>query len=363
MSYSIIHMEKFKMGSARGINNHNERLKKSLTNPDIDYSKSHLNKKLDNQPINKSYHNRIKDRIKELNLPKAIRQDAVAMCGFVCTSDNKFFDKLSQEDKDRFFQECYNFLKTRYGENNIISANVHYDETTPHMHYYMVPVTPDGRLSAKSLFTRNELRKLQTDFNKHLKEVGFNLERGKEGSELAHVSELRYKVEMEKVKLDNLEQTKETLKDEIEVLKENKKELTSKEVESIQGEKNLLGGLKGVSYKEYEQLKATALKVDETIKEATITKFELSQMKEKMQEELKKSPTLTMQAENQKLKLENEHLKEELRRSKNLLNSLWKIIKTKLPKFYEDKLKRLEGQFNSLINEQKNVIKEKEKGN
>jgi len=211
MSYAVIHMQKFKMGGVRGIQNHNDRLKESRTNPDIDYEKSKLNKKLDQQPDDKTYYNRIRDRINELNLPKAVRKDAVVMCGFICTSDKAFFEKLPQDQQEKFFQESYKFLKDRYGEKNIVAATVHYDETTPHMHYYMVPVTPDGRLSAKDIFTPAELKRLQTDYHQHMKNLGFDLERGKP-SDRKHLS-------VQELKQQTVEKAKAELKKEMEEVK------------------------------------------------------------------------------------------------------------------------------------------------
>ena len=201
MSYAILHMQKYKIGTVRGIQNHNDRLKISRTNPDIDYEKSKLNKKLDNQPEDKTFYKRIHDRIKELNLPKAVRKDAVVMCSFICTSDKTFFNKLSHDQKDRFFQESYDFLKERYSERNVIAATVHYDEKTPHMHFYFVPATPDGRLSAKSIFTPTKLTQLQTEYHQHMVKAGFDLERGI-SSDKKHLSVQEFKLATKKAELE-----------------------------------------------------------------------------------------------------------------------------------------------------------------
>jgi cation transport regulator ChaC len=214
MSYAVVHMQKIKIGGIRGIENHNERLKESHTNPDIDYKKSHLNQDL-HDPFGadeRSYYNRVRDRIKELNLPKAVRKDAVVTCGFICTSDKEFFDKLSQMEKDRFFLESHTFLKKQYGEKNVIAANVHYDEHTPHMHCYIIPVTQDGRLSAKDVFNKVALQNLQNNYHRHLKENGFDLERGKsaEGKN-KHLSEQEFKLQTKFEQLKSKEQAIERL--------------------------------------------------------------------------------------------------------------------------------------------------------
>jgi len=221
-------MQKLKASGVRGIENHNERLKTSRTNPDIDYEKSHLNKDLLVKD-ERTYYMRIKERIEELNLSKAIRKDAVVACGFICTSDRAFFEGLSQTDKDKFFQASHDFLKERYGEKNVISSKVHYDETTPHLHCYIVPVTSDNRLSAKSIFIPKELRSLQDDYPRHMRENGFDLQRGNPDSERKHldVEEFKIKTRREEQVRENaeLEHEKTVYKRDYDETKQKKEEL------------------------------------------------------------------------------------------------------------------------------------------
>jgi len=224
MSYAVIRMQKFQASSIRGIENHNERLKPSHTNLDIDYEKSHLNKDLAKDE--RTYYMRIKERIEGLNLSKAIRKDAVVACGFVCTSDKAYFEGLSQSEKDKFFQASHDFLKKRYGEQNVIASKVHYDETTPHLHFYFVPVTSDNRLSAKSIFTPKELRSLQDDYSKHVQDNGFNLQRGEYDSKRKHVKieELKIltKLEEQQQKKNQLDVEEKNIGNREEILKQRK---------------------------------------------------------------------------------------------------------------------------------------------
>ncbi len=76
----------------------------------------------------------------------------------------RIFRKLSPREQQQFFVDCTRFFAERYGEDNIISAVVHMDETTPHLHLNLIPIA-DGRLSAKTLFGRKELQSLQTDIH------------------------------------------------------------------------------------------------------------------------------------------------------------------------------------------------------
>ena len=133
----------------------------------------------------RSYTQFINDKIEALDLPTKVRKDAVLMCSFVVGSDRKFFGELSPSEQQQFFAECTRFFAERYGEGNIISAVVHTDETTPHLHLNLIPIA-GGRLCAKKLFDRKALTTLQTDPHR---EVGakWNLQRGKEGSQAKHL--------------------------------------------------------------------------------------------------------------------------------------------------------------------------------
>ena len=114
------------------------------------------------------------------------------MNSFVVGSDKTFFDKLPKALQYGFFSDCAKFFAERYGRENIISAVVHSDETTPHMHLNLMPITSDGRLCSKQLFDKPQLQKLQTDF---YEEVGkkYGLQRGKEGSQRKHLSTAEFK--------------------------------------------------------------------------------------------------------------------------------------------------------------------------
>lgn len=101
----------------------------------------------------RSYTQFINDKIEALDLPTKVRKDAVLMCSFVVGSDGVFFKNLSPQEQEKFFAECTCFFAERYGEGNIISAVVHVDETTPHLHLNLIPIA-GGRLCAKKLFDR-----------------------------------------------------------------------------------------------------------------------------------------------------------------------------------------------------------------
>ena len=242
MSMCAVHMMKMKMSAMGGIQSHNQREHESKKNREIDYEKSDKNYDLLlDEKIN--YQRAVKERIAELDLKKAVRKDAVVYCSFIVSSDREFFEGLGLEEhirrerqtrenvkigveepspfeylsdeyredcirvgSEKFFAHATEFFCQRYGAENVTNATVHLDEATPHMHLGVIPVTADGRLSAKDIFTPVELKQLQTDF---AEEVGkrFQLERGREGSEAKHLDELSFKVQKRQEQLEKLEES------------------------------------------------------------------------------------------------------------------------------------------------------------
>lgn len=152
-------------------------------NQDIDTEKSDLNYNLAPE------HNQIdfiRQRCSEVQCLN--RKDVNVMCSWVVTAPKN----LDQAEEKAFFKHTYYFLANRYGEKNVISAYVHLDEKSPHMHFAFVPVALDKnkdieKVSAKEVITRNDLQSFHTDLEKHLEralghEVNILNEATKEGN-------------------------------------------------------------------------------------------------------------------------------------------------------------------------------------
>ena len=185
-------MEKYKRVDIVGIERENERNEnyKSTRNPQIDKSKTSLN--YHTMPYEKKYLSFIDERIKRLSPKRKIKDDAVLITSFVLGSDKDFFDGLAKGQQKQFFADCTGFFAERYGKENVVSAVVHLDESTPHLHFNLMPVT-DGRLCAKVLFDRTALCDLQADFYEAVGKK-YELERGKEGSTAKHLDTVAYKM-------------------------------------------------------------------------------------------------------------------------------------------------------------------------
>ena len=139
MSYAILRNEKLTRVQAHGICVHNDRKTKNHSNKEIDVERTHLNYYLKK---NKQSYIKEFDRIKkENNLQGQIRSNSIIMCEMIFTSDKAFFDKIGIEETKRYFEESYKFISKykNLGEENIISAVVHLDEGTPHMHLIYIP--------------------------------------------------------------------------------------------------------------------------------------------------------------------------------------------------------------------------------
>lgn len=311
MSYQILHFQKFSKGDIGGIEIHNERKKEGVShsNPDIDWSKSNQNYEL-HKTSQENYHRIIKHKINQLNLPKAVRKDAVLMCGFIITSDQKFFQNLSKKTQQEFFQESYEFISNRYGKENVVSAKVHLDETTPHMHFYVIPITSDGRLSAKSIFNRQELISLHDDF---YDQVGkrYGLERGIQGNKVKHIEMAEYKrqkaVERAKqVEQDilYLEMDKNALQAAVGDLKE-----VSKSVKNLpKGKKSKIGQNIMLTPEEYQQLTNAANANNWEYFEMREAQRKIERLEKRNQELEAKSKERELTEENRQLRDENMRL-------------------------------------------------------
>ena len=190
INYLVCHMEKYHKTDIYPVERENERDENyEASNPQIDSERTKDNYHIIGRRC--SYTEFINRRIDELNLPTKPRKDAVLMASFVIGSDGEFFKSLTQEQQEDFFAECTRYFADKYGEENLISAVVHVDETTPHLHLNLMPIR-NGRLCCKDLFNRTELTKLQTDFHEAVGKR-WGLQRGREGSPRKHLSTAEYK--------------------------------------------------------------------------------------------------------------------------------------------------------------------------
>lgn len=214
---------------------HNERIKDhSNTNPDIDFRKSAENYHIREYDSARTYNQRAEKRLADgYKGKKAVRKDAVKLVEVLFTSDKAFFE--SQPDNGKaYFIDCLKWASERFGKDNIIADVVHLDEATPHMHLDFVPLTEDGRLSAKDVLgDKKKLQEMQDDFYEKVgKKYGLergqraNLNAGESGRKNLTVQELKLKTLQEEIK--NLSKLRLRVQNDVFGLQKDKKDVLAK---------------------------------------------------------------------------------------------------------------------------------------
>lgn len=182
MPYAILRFQKRKAGSVAACERHNERKKEAYkSNPDIDMERSKDNYHLV-KPPRYTYKKEINRRISEAGCK--VRRDSVMMVETLITASPEFMNSLPKAEQKEYFARALDFLAERVGKQNILSAVVHMDEKTPHMHLCFVPLTEDKRLSAKEIVgNKKKLTQWQDRFWEHMVKKYPDLERGESASE------------------------------------------------------------------------------------------------------------------------------------------------------------------------------------
>ena len=187
MSYAIIRNTKYKRENLMAVYRHNERKNKNYSNKDIDKTKTHLNYSLKDPEFN--YVKEFDEIIKKYNLKGQIKTVSNIACEYMITSDNDFFKRIGEEETKRYFATAYKFVSEYkdLGEKYILSAKVHYDEKSPHMHLIFLPVVhttdkkgnPIDKLACSEFWkAKDSYRQLQNAFFEYMVTNGFELQRG-----------------------------------------------------------------------------------------------------------------------------------------------------------------------------------------
>lgn len=156
----MAHAQKFHRSSIVGLAIHYERRAGcELANKDIDINRSQYDYNLAQsmQPLRpEEFISKRLNEVKHIN-----RKDIVVMVDWIVTLPKN----LTEDDEQKFFESVFNFMKQEYGQDNIVSAWVHKDEKTPHIHVGFVPVIIDNnieKLNCKKLITRTHLKNFHT---------------------------------------------------------------------------------------------------------------------------------------------------------------------------------------------------------
>lgn len=353
----------------KGKENEQER-KGLIRNKDIDLSKTHLNYDLVESNLN--LYRRVQKRVEEVRESSRIQKNSVVDVSNIITLNKEQFEKWGEDKSKEYFREVYNYFCDEFGEENVVSAKVHMDETTPHMHLHFVPIK-DGKLQCRSVLNQSRFNKVHSNAPKYLQEKGFNVVRGngktKERGNIDNIHEYKKEIEnilsneLKNLKIDlearrgalnnildieHLEYKKTLLTGEIKLkndifdsmvntiknltienndLKENLKS-KDKKIEKIENE------LKSMDFKltEKEYLISKLNKRKRDVKEELRKEYE-NQLDEHMNDWLK---VKKLQREIFKIEVENKEIKKDLVRYRNLYEQQEKIINSnpELKKLY-----------------------------
>lgn len=237
--YCIMRTEKRKRTDLGGIQKENTRTAQNYNNkvsPGMDIFNVTL----------KESDNWLQDIDSEIKAAGAkTRSNSVLALDTIYTASPDFFQGKTNQQNDDFFKDCLQFHQEHFG--HIISAVIHYDETTPHLHVISVPLTQDGRLSARDVIgNKSKMSKTQDAFFEQVGR-GYGLERGihMDGQEKKeHISaqehklrEIKQQIAREQEKLEAIKHSEETARTRALEYKQTATEL-QKQVEQLQEERS-----------------------------------------------------------------------------------------------------------------------------
>ena len=368
MSHKMaIHAENFGKGSVGALEHHNLRENETYSNKDIDPARTKDNVIL-KAPEDSQY--RDTKNIIEQRAVNQVRKNSIWQSEFIVSSDKDFFKELPMREQNRFFTEAYKYLSKEFGEQNVTCVVVHYDETTPHMHFDFVPMTETNKLSRKEVMTRERLLKIQDQLPKYLHEKGFDIERGRKMVELApkerpkhlepgeykkalndeiralerHKKQLAGKVAEHEKRAERLDKAVPALEKQEKAVNDKLVRIKQKELAADQLVKSLEELPKGVRTKsghialqenEYKKLRSTAKQGILSREELKTSKEQLMTMAESYQELKKKVPTVKERMETAQIKADYQNMENRVKRlekqNENMKGVLEKIKDMKLP--------------------------------
>lgn len=344
---SLAHVAKYSRGAIGRLTQHFERKVNDMGehikygNQDIDLGKTHENYNLapDRQQGQVNF---IRERCHELDCLK--RADVNVMASWIVTLPKDF----PQEQERQFFEQSYKFLEKRYGEKNIVSAYVHKDESTPHLHFSFVPAVYDPKkdkekVSAKECINKKDLLTFHKDLSKHMekhfgRDIGIINEATKDGNKsidelkrqsaadrlkevkreaVEIVDRAKELAEKAKEQTDIMHQERKNVAKSLEKLLEKEKEIKDKisGIENIEAKKGFFGSytIKENNYKDLIALAKHGARVDELEKKLEKVTAEYSELKTKYSKENSLEKTMERvkeQTHTKSLEKENTRLKD-----------------------------------------------------
>lgn len=270
MGYAVVHLEKGK-GSDSGMSAHIER---TIQPANADKKRTHLNRELIQFPTGvKNRTQAIVHRLETAGIKRKIASNQVRVIRILLTGTNEDMKRIEHEGNlEEWCKDNLSWLRTTYGENNVVSAVLHMDEKTPHIHATIIPIVTSERRKAKreqkegkrqyrkkkpqtvrlcadDVMTRANLKHYQNTYAEAMNKYG--LQRGIEGSEARHVSTSEYYKELINQQESIQENIGNLLRQEKgvqEQLKQAKKEINTEKLKgaAVNATTNIVEGISSV---------------------------------------------------------------------------------------------------------------------
>jgi hypothetical protein len=226
--YAILRVQKCKGAEIGAMQYHNDREPGKHTNPDIDPTRTRMNREM---CPHADYEGEVQARIDaEYSGTRKVRKDAVRLVEGIVTASPEFFEGASDEEVRGFFDSAFEFCREEFGESNMVHFTVHMDEETPHAHFGFVPLR-DGKLSWKGFFPdKAALGAMQDRFYERVGAL-YGLSRGEKRGDgepvRRHKSVAEYKAENRRVQaeLDEKSERLEAVTAELAAVSEDLKEV------------------------------------------------------------------------------------------------------------------------------------------
>lgn len=189
--------QKNQMSDVKGKEREQEREGK-IKNERIDPTRTYLN--YDFVKSNVGLYERTKERRDELKKEGSrVQKNSVVLYSNIITIPKEEADKMTDKDHEKYFKSCYEYFCDRYGKENVMSAKVHLDETTPHMHLHFMPVNKEnGKLQARTVMGPRALREIHDQLPRYLQQRGFDVVRasGEKTMEKLNIHEYKAREDM-----------------------------------------------------------------------------------------------------------------------------------------------------------------------
>lgn len=305
--------QKNKMNDVKGKEMEQDR-KGRKSNPDIDDTRTNMN--YDLVESDKTLYQRVKERVDEVRSVSRIQKNSVVDFSNIITVPKEQYEEWGLERSKDYLKEVYNYFCEEFGKENVVSAKVHLDETTPHMHLHFVPVNQEnGKLQARALMTPARINKIHTEAPKYLQQKGFDVERGK-GKTEKNLDIHRFKAEK--------------LREDINILEDRLNALEG-DLGDIQGARVQIECLDSIEIKKSHLGTKISLKEDDFNLLMDLAKENIKSLAaiEKLQRELERieSKSSGLGDENKNLKGEIKSLKIDNKNLKNKFNAVVKQSK------------------------------------